>query len=117
MFYENLKRICTERNTTPTALCRSLSMSTGCVTAWNRGSIPNSETVQKIASFLGVPVSALLNDPDDDGWLDLSTVLPQLTEDEQKLLDAYRDNPTFRAAVDALYIALVPTKKDASSAV
>lgn len=59
-FYKSLLRNCEENNTTPTALCKKLNLSTSKVTAWKNGSVPKGDTLQKIADYFNVSVDYLL---------------------------------------------------------
>ena len=54
MFYEALKEVCEKKKTTPSAVCDSLGMSRGNVTAWKNGRSPNLDTVIAIADHLNV---------------------------------------------------------------
>lgn len=65
MFIENLKVACAKKGTTPTALLKSMGMSTSSVTAWKKGVEPSVGTVYKIAQKLGCDPSDLL-----EGWND-----------------------------------------------
>ena len=60
MFFENLKTLCKERNTTVTEVLKKLNLSTSKGTAWRNGSMPNGDTLAKIARFFGVSVDYLL---------------------------------------------------------
>ena len=60
MFIDNLKVACAKKGTTPTALLKSMGMSTSSVTAWKKGVEPSIGTVYKIAQKLGCDPSDLL---------------------------------------------------------
>jgi len=62
MFYENLKRICAEKGTSPTTAAIAAGLSSAAPVYWKRGSVPKADTVQKLADFLGVTVNDLLSD-------------------------------------------------------
>lgn len=62
MFYENLKRICAEKGTSPTTAAIAAGLSSAAPVYWKRGSVPKADTVQKLADFLGVTVNDLLTD-------------------------------------------------------
>lgn len=62
MFYSNLKELCLRHETTPTVVAKELGLSTGLPTYWKRGSIPKSDTLQKIADYFHVTTDELLND-------------------------------------------------------
>lgn len=118
MFYDTLKEVCRSHGTTPTAVCKSLSLSTGCVTSWKNGAVPNMSTVERIASHLSVPVTSLMSESSSSvPHFDLQRFAsPALTPAEQNLLEAYRTDPAFRAVADAYLNATGQTgKKPASS--
>lgn len=60
MFYENFKRLCSERGTTPTAVAKAMGISTSMTANWKRGGVPRSDTLQKVADYFGVSTSYLL---------------------------------------------------------
>ena len=41
MFYDNIYKICTEKGTTPTTVLKELGFSSGNVSKWKNGSVPN----------------------------------------------------------------------------
>ncbi len=61
MFYDNLKKMCDEKETTPTAVAKIVGMSSAAPVYWKRGSIPKADTLQKIADYFGVTTDALLS--------------------------------------------------------
>ena len=80
MFFDQLKRACSERGTTPTAVVRKLGISSGQVTAWKKGTVPKMNTIESLSTELDVPVSFFFG-----------AELPEsLPEDEAELLDIYR---------------------------
>jgi transcriptional regulator with XRE-family HTH domain len=103
-FYERLKQICQQNNTSPTALCKTLGISTSKVTAWNNGSMPAAKVSIKIADYFGVTVDYLL------GKEDAPTTDASLSEHEAKLLTMFRAVPAdkqeylLRIIEDALQI-------------
>lgn len=62
MFYENLDKICRQRNTTPTAVVKKLGLSTSKVTAWKKGSIPKQEIMLLLAKKLDTSIDAFFAD-------------------------------------------------------
>lgn len=60
IFFDQLKKLCSERGTTPTALCKTLGLSTALPTNWKNGRVPNSSTLQRIADHFGVSTDYLL---------------------------------------------------------
>ena len=80
MFFDQLKKICSERGTSPTAVVKSVGLSSGKVTAWKNGSIPKMNIIQLLADRLEVPVAYFFG----------SDIPQPLPEDEDELLSIYR---------------------------
>ena len=78
MFFDQFRKLCLERDTTPTAVVKKLGLSSAKVTAWKNGSVPKMSIVQLLAQELGVPVSAFFG------------IETQLHPDEEELLEIYR---------------------------
>lgn len=60
MFYENLKKLCSKKGTTPTAVAKALKLSTAKVTDWKNGTIPKGNILISIADYFDVSVDYLL---------------------------------------------------------
>lgn len=60
MFYENLKKLCDERGTTPTAVAKAIGISTSMTANWKKGGMPRGDTLQKLADYFGVSTDHLL---------------------------------------------------------
>lgn len=60
MFYDIFIRLCREKNISPAAVVREIGLNNSSPTAWKRGSIPKSETLQKLADYFGVSTDYLL---------------------------------------------------------
>ena len=84
LFGENLNRICKEKGTTPTAVCKELGLSTSKVSAWNSGSIPKEEVMLMLAKKLECSVMDFFADEED-----LAAVVPA-DEDEVDILRVFR---------------------------
>ena len=55
-FATNFKRICGEKGTSPTTVCKELGLSTSKVNMWNNGSLPKQEMLITLANHLGCSV-------------------------------------------------------------
>ena len=64
-FADNLKRICTERGTSPTALLKSMGVATSKVAMWNSGSLPKQEMLVRLAKELNCSVMDFFADDAD----------------------------------------------------
>lgn len=83
-FAENLKRICEDRGTTPTALCKELGLSTSKVSAWYGGSLPKQEVMVQLAQKLECSVMDFFADEVD------FVISSDLDEDEKDIIVTYR---------------------------
>ena len=119
MFFDKLKAACVSAGTSPTALLKSIGMSTSSVTSWKKGVVPSMGTIYKLAEALDIEPAELLESSDqaahdayDEGYMDCLTAhqgkknkpalpkeselneelvrrLMQLTPDEAKQVDAF----------------------------
>ncbi|MDR0325886.1 MAG: helix-turn-helix domain-containing protein [Oscillospiraceae bacterium] len=64
MFYEQLKKACLQKGTTPTALAREFGLSTGNTGAWKNGGTPSTDILVKFSNRLDVTTDFLLGKPD-----------------------------------------------------
>jgi transcriptional regulator with XRE-family HTH domain len=61
IFLKNLKVECARKGTSPTKVMKALGLSTGSPTHWkNGGALPQIDTMQKIADYLGITLVDLL---------------------------------------------------------
>jgi len=60
MFYDRMKQICAENETTVTTLLKELNLSTSMTGNFKRGSLPNGETLIKLSRALNISVDYLL---------------------------------------------------------
>lgn len=81
MFYENLNKLCEKRVIKLTPLLKELKISTGNITRWKNGSVPNSSTLIKLAEYFGVSTDELLGVPDKDGSEDLRFAFSDINGD------------------------------------
>ena len=85
-FATNLRRICNEKGTTPTTLCKELGLSTNKVSLWYKGGLPKETIMVKLAERLGCSVMDFFADEED--------LIPKtefaLDEDEKDIIRLYR---------------------------
>ena len=62
IFIDQLRKLCSERGTTPTSVCKALGLSTALPTNWKNGRFPSGTTLLKIANYFGVSVNYLLGE-------------------------------------------------------
>ena len=91
-FHENFKRIANDKGTTPTAVLRALGLTCSKVARWNKGSLPNQETLVRLAKYLDCSVMDFFWSEDDDHPV-AAPADPSKTptdEDEKDILRVYR---------------------------
>lgn len=71
MFYDQLMKICKERNVKPTPLVKSLGLSAGNLKRWQEGATVNSDILMKLSEYFGVPVDYFFEDYSDNSGDDL----------------------------------------------
>lgn len=66
MFYDQLLKICKERNVKPTPLIKSLGLSAGNLKRWQEGATVNSDILMMLSDYFGVPVDYFFEDYSDN---------------------------------------------------
>ena len=90
-FYSNFKRICDEKHTTPTGVCKALGLSTSKVNLWSNGSLPKQDVMVVLARHLECHVMDFF--ADDESTMGVSNVEFALDEDERDILRLFRMLP------------------------
>lgn len=62
MFFEQLKKLCAEKGTSPSAVAVEIGKSKSAVTRWKNGQEPSFPDAVKISVILGVNVTDLVDD-------------------------------------------------------
>ncbi len=66
MFWKRFYELCINKNTKPNPVAKDIGISSGVVTKWKNGTtIPNGETLIKIADYLDCSVDYLLGRTDN----------------------------------------------------
>ena len=97
-FWERIKQLCAEHHTTPTALCKSLGLSTSMVTRWKRGTLPNNSTLKMLAKALDVTPHELMW----GGKLELDLQLFAESAPEQEKEPSVTLSPKLEALIDGM---------------
>lgn len=63
-FYETVNKICKEKGTTATTVLKAIGASTGNVSKWKKGSIPNIDLALRFARHLGITLDYLVTGED-----------------------------------------------------
>ncbi len=80
-FYTNFEEICTQRNTSVSAVLLKCGLTKSLGTGWKKGVSPSGDNIIKIAQYLNVSTDYLL--------MDKKTV-DSLSPIEQELIDSFR---------------------------
>ena len=104
MFWYTFVKLCNEHGEKPNPVAKKLKISSGSVTNWKNGALPQSTTAKKIADYFGVSVDYLL---ENEGASRKAEILipnadKTLTNHEQLVITAYREHPDMQPAVDKL---------------
>lgn len=83
MDYSTFATLCTENNTTPTALALKLGLSKGNTSSWKKGGNPSADILMKLADELNCTTDMLLG-------RNKKSPSTELTDDEQELLHLYK---------------------------
>ena len=83
MFYDRLKTLCKERNTTVTNMLKDLGLSTGSTGNWKKGLLPKGDILAKIADYLDTSIDYIV----------YGEYRNDLDIDENRLISAYRSAP------------------------
>lgn len=63
MFWTNFRLLCMQIGKSPSAVAKEIGMkSTGTVSAWKKGTVPEMPTLEKIADYFGITVADLLGE-------------------------------------------------------
>lgn len=60
MFYDRLQALCKQRDLSVSAALTILGVSSGNMTHWQNGRLPNGDTLRKMARFFDVPIDTLV---------------------------------------------------------
>lgn len=79
MFYEQLKEVCKENNTTVTTVLKKINLSTSSTGSWKKGVKPSAEILAKLAKELNTSMDYLWN----------GTNVETLNKEEKELINIY----------------------------
>lgn len=83
MFYDRLKKKCSEKGVTVTKMLHDIGLSSANTGYWKKGQIPKGDALLKISKYLDISIDTLLT---GESMIELDT-------DEKKLLEIYRSVP------------------------
>lgn len=104
MFKNIFIKLCNKKNESPSAVCRKVGITPATFSGWSDNTIPRQATLLRIADYFGVSVDYLLGN--ENAPQKATILIPKsneaLTEHEQVVIKAYRDQPAMQPAVDKL---------------
>lgn len=102
MFWTNYYLLCKQIGKSPSAVAKEIGMkSTGTVSAWKKGRMPEMPTLERIAEYFGITVADLLGEKNtatesgdgkgtgnelSDNMKELMRLIPRLTDQEAAIL-------------------------------
>lgn len=99
MFWERFYTLCKKQKTSPNRVCSELGFSNATATKWKNGSVPNDESMLKIAVYFGVTMAYLHGYSENEK----SPAGAELEEKDRLLIEAYhRAEPVIQSTVDKL---------------
>ena len=60
MFWDVFYKLCRDNGIFPNNVAKEIGVSSGSITSWKRGTVPQGATLQKIASYFNVTMDYLL---------------------------------------------------------
>lgn len=106
MFWDNYYDLCMQNGISPNRAAKDMSISSGTVTEWKKGRMPQLATVKKVADYFGVTAEQLLNvEKKNESKIeipDIIKLISPISEKEINLIVAYRTYSDMQSAVDKL---------------
>lgn len=95
----NLKELRTEKDIFQKDIAKALNCTVSCVSSWEKGiTQPSIDNLSQLADFFNCSVDYLIGRENEDGRI--INAAPQLSSDEQELLDGFRQlNPAAQLLV------------------
>ena len=85
MFFDRLNKLCDEKGISTYKACTDIGLNRAAVAKWKNGSIPNGNTVAKLADYFGVSTDYLLGNVNDPFFqLDNERILADINSYETK---------------------------------
>ena len=91
MFWERFKSECERVGKKPNPVGQEVGVSSGTVTGWKKGVVPQPPALQRIADYFGCTTDYLLGISDCRTLNDASAMFTDLTEQEKTLLRLFRE--------------------------
>ena len=90
IFWERYSDLCNNKNTKPNPVGKVIGVASSTISQWKSGSIPNGETLIKLADYFDCSVDYLLGRTSDSKRQEKNSSF-ELTENEQKIVDVFKN--------------------------
>lgn len=87
--------MCIKKETKPNPVAKELGISSGVLTKWKSGTIPNGETLTKIAEYFGVTVDYLLGNDNIKVYDDNDNIVV-IDDETRDIIDSLRTRPEMK---------------------
>lgn len=91
MFWERINKACERCGIKLTPLLKEMSISTGSISRWKSGTVPNGETLTILADRLGVSVDYLLGRTENE--IAPPQTVEELSDYERHIIELLRQAP------------------------
>lgn len=91
MFWERFESECKKVGKKPNPIAKELGITSGTVTGWKKGSVPQPQALNKIANYFGCTTDYLLGLSDSRNEEELMRSTMTLSEQEQTLIALFRE--------------------------
>ena len=91
-FWNIFNDLCNSKGTKPNPVGKKVGVASSTITQWKNGSVPNGETLIKIADYLDCSVDYLLGRTSNSSSITMQkkSSPSELTESEQKMIDIFK---------------------------
>lgn len=115
MFWQNFVRLCAEIGESPSsvAINSGATKSTGTVSAWKKGAIPNKRAQKLLAEYFHISISELVGEKTEPATLSVDG----LSESEREVIELLRNLPEpIRSATYSSVKSFLENQSDIASA-
>ena len=91
-FWDIFIELCNEKQKLPNSIAKELGISSGSITAWKSGVIPQTKALSKLADYFNVSVDYLLGNTDIKNEQKENSPLPN-TDKEDVILELFKNLP------------------------
>lgn len=126
VFFDRFTALCKEMGETPNSFAKKMGIPSGSITAWKKGVMPRTETINKLAARFGVSADYLLGNVSEPYfYLDNDRIKREINsygdDEEKEPTPVFEDGPTLppeykflnpanKAIVDRLIADLVKSQ-------